>query len=146
MNLLFSDISMCTSFYFESIHSLYSCHMYEYGRNDFWEGGTPRACRGSHARGLIGAVAASLRHSNTRSEFICDLHHSSQQHWFLNPLIEARDGTCNLMVPSQIHFRCTAAGTPEMTVFECWLFSSFVPHASVPKSRIRRSFCLNSRA
>ena len=33
---------------------------------------------------------------------VCDLHQSSQQHWILNPLIEARDRTCNLRVPSQI--------------------------------------------
>ena len=33
---------------------------------------------------------------------VCDLHHSSRQHWILNPLNEARDRTCNLMVPSQI--------------------------------------------
>ena len=32
------------------------------------------------------------------------LHHSSQQHWILNPLGEARDRTLNLMVPSQICF------------------------------------------
>ena len=34
---------------------------------------------------------------------VCDLHHSSQQRWILNPLSEARDRTHNLMVPSQIH-------------------------------------------
>ena len=38
---------------------------------------------------------------------ICDLHHSSQQHWILNPLREARDGTLNL-----ICLRCTTTGTP----------------------------------
>ena len=32
---------------------------------------------------------------------ICDLHHSSWQCQILNPLIKARDGTQNLMVPSQ---------------------------------------------
>ena len=31
---------------------------------------------------------------------VCNLHHSSQQHGILNPLSEARDHTCNLMVPS----------------------------------------------
>ena len=31
---------------------------------------------------------------------VCDLHHSSQQRWILNPLSEARDQTCNLMVPA----------------------------------------------
>ena len=34
--------------------------------------------------------------------YVCDLHHSSQQSWILNPLSKARDRTCNLMVPSQI--------------------------------------------
>ena len=33
---------------------------------------------------------------------VCDLHHSSQQYQILNPLSEARDRTCNLMVPSWI--------------------------------------------
>ena len=32
----------------------------------------------------------------------CNLHHSSQQCQILNPLSEARDRTCNLMVPSWI--------------------------------------------
>ena len=29
---------------------------------------------------------------------VCNLHHSSEQRQILNPLIEARDGTRNLMV------------------------------------------------
>ena len=33
---------------------------------------------------------------------LCDLHHSSQHRWILDPLNEARDQTCNLLVPSQI--------------------------------------------
>ena len=41
---------------------------------------------------------------------IFDLRHSSQQHWFLNPLSEARDQTHNFMVPSRICFRCTTMG------------------------------------
>ena len=32
----------------------------------------------------------------------CDLHHSPWQCRILNPLSEARDQTCNLMVPSWI--------------------------------------------
>ena len=44
----------------------------------------------SHARGRIGAVAASL-------------HHSSQQRQILNPLSETRDQTYVLMVTSQVH-------------------------------------------
>ena len=35
---------------------------------------------------------------------VCELHHSPRQHWILNPLSEARDQTCNLIVPSQIRF------------------------------------------
>ena len=34
----------------------------------------------------------------------CNLHHSSQQCWILNPLIEARDWTYVLMDTSQTHF------------------------------------------
>ena len=35
---------------------------------------------------------------------IFDLHHSSWQGWNLNPLIEARDGTCILMDISWVHY------------------------------------------
>ena len=35
---------------------------------------------------------------------VCDLHHSPQQHWILNPLSEARDRTCVLVDTSQIRF------------------------------------------
>ena len=52
----------------------------------------------------IGATAASLHHSTAMQDpsHAYDLQHSSRQHWILNPLSEARDRTCNLMVPSQI--------------------------------------------
>ena len=58
----------------------------------------PTAYRGSQARGLIGAVAIGLHqsHSNAGS----DPHHSSRQRRILSSLSEARDRTCNLMVPS----------------------------------------------
>jgi len=45
---------------------------------------------------------------------LCGLHHSSWQRQILNPLSKARDRTCNLMDPPQIHFRCTTMGTPTM--------------------------------
>jgi len=35
---------------------------------------------------------------------VCNLHHSSQQHQILNPLSEARNGTCILMDTSQVHY------------------------------------------
>ena len=56
---------------------------------------------GSQARGQIGDTAAGL-------------HHSSQQCQILNPLIEARDRTRNLMVSSRIHFHCAMAGTSQL--------------------------------
>ena len=33
---------------------------------------------------------------------ICNLYHSSWQHWILNPLIEARDGTLILKGPNRV--------------------------------------------
>ena len=44
---------------------------------------------------------------------VCDLYHSSWQHQSLNRLSEARDRTCNLVVPSQISFRCATTRTPK---------------------------------
>ena len=48
---------------------------------------------------------------------ICYLHHSSWQRRILNPLMEGRDRTHNLMVPSWISFRCTTTGIPSLPVF-----------------------------
>ena len=79
---------------------------------------------GSQARGRNGATAAGLCHSNTRSEPRLWPHHSSQQCWFPNPLIKARDWTGNLMVPSQIHFHCATKGIPHV--------SSYIPLCSQP--------------
>ena len=71
---------------------------------------------------------------------VCDLHRSSQQCWILNPLSEARDWTCNLMVPSWIRFRCATMGTPESHVKRkgidnktgVWLWLSEVVGKSFP--------------
>ena len=54
-----------------------------------FSGAAPAAYGGSQAKGLIGVVAAGLRHS-------------SQRRQILNSLSEARNQTCNLMVPSWI--------------------------------------------
>ena len=35
---------------------------------------------------------------------ICDLHHSSQQHWIFNPLSEARDRTLVLMDTRRVRY------------------------------------------
>ena len=53
---------------------------------------------GSQARSPVGATATTTQDPS----HVYDLHHSSGQCRFLNPLIEARDRTRNLMVPSQI--------------------------------------------
>ena len=67
---------------------------------------TPTAYGGSQARRQIRATAASL-------------HHSSRQHWILNPPSKARDQTRNLTVPSWFRFCCATTGTP------VFLFVSF---------------------
>jgi len=47
---------------------------------------------------------------------ICDLHHSSQQCWILNPPGKARNRTHNLLVPHWIRFCCATTGTPGFLV------------------------------
>ena len=57
---------------------------------------------------------------------VCNLHHSSKQHWILNPLSKARDWNHNLMVPSWIRFHCAMMGTPGsllISFFYMWLYS-----------------------
>ena len=49
---------------------------------------------------------------------ICSLHHSSQQCRILNPLIEARDPTCNFMDTSRIRFCRATKGTPPKSYFK----------------------------
>ena len=66
---------------------------------------TPMAYGGFQARGLTGAVAASLRqsHSNVGSEPCLQPTPQLMAMLVLNPLSEARDRTHNLVVPSRIH-------------------------------------------
>ena len=82
--------------------------------------GLPGECVGSQARGRIGAVATGLRqsYSNAGSEpRLPHLHHSSRQLRILNPLSKVRDRIRNLMVPSQIRFRCATTGTSSFFFF-----------------------------
>ena len=48
---------------------------------------------------------------------ICNLHHSSQQCWILNPLTKARNRTRNLIVTRLIHFCCATRETPLYYVY-----------------------------
>ena len=70
---------------------------------------------------------------------ICDLHHSSGQRWILNLLSEARDQTCDLMVPSQIRFHCTTMGTPESLLWKRPLSSILYSKELLRDERKRRS-------
>lgn len=53
-------------------------------------------------------VKSELAHATATATLdlsgLCDLHHRPWQCWILNPLSEARDGTCVLVDTSQIHF------------------------------------------
>ena len=49
---------------------------------------------------------------------VCNLHYSSWQRQTFNPLSEATDQTCSLMVPSQIHFHCATTITSRMQVWD----------------------------
>ena len=42
---------------------------------------------------------------------LCNLYHSSEQHWILNPLNKAKDRTRILMETSQVPYHCTTMGT-----------------------------------
>ena len=57
------------------------------------------------------------------SSSVFDLHHSSRQRWMLNPLSQARDGTCILIFTSQIHFRRARMGTPIAFSLQFFWFS-----------------------
>ena len=82
--------------------------------------GPPAAYGDSQARGLIGAIAASQSqsHSNAGSKLlVCDLHHGSWQCWILNPMSKARDGTRNVMVPSQLRLPMSHDGNSSGSFF-----------------------------
>ena len=46
---------------------------------------------------------------------VCDLYHSSQQHWIPHPMSKARDRTCVLMDTSLIHFHCATTEVPPVS-------------------------------
>ena len=68
----------------------------------------------SRAKGLIGATAASLHHSNrnvgSKQHLQPTPHLTSMPDPY--PLSEVMEQTCNLMVHRWIHFLCTMMGTP----------------------------------
>ena len=70
---------------------------------------------------------------------VCNLHHNSQQRWILNPLSEARAGTCILTNTSQIHpFPMSQMGTPvhkPLNIDSVSLVSSFYSKETEAPSR-----------
>ena len=64
---------------------------------------------------------------------VCNPHHSSLQHWILDPLSKARDQTRNLIDPSWIPFPCATTGTPPVIHFYCIL--QVFPHQAWGKHR-----------
>ena len=89
---------------------------------------SPMAYGGSQAKGLIRAIAASIRqsHSNVRSEpHLWPIPDLPPQHQILNPLSAARDRTCNFLVPIWIRFCWTTLGTPEFSSFLTSIFLLF---------------------
>ena len=78
----------------------------------------PAAHGGSQARGLIWAVAASLRQSPQQLQIwatsvtytTAPSNFGSLTNWALS---EARDRICNLLIPSWIRFCCATTGTPK---------------------------------
>ena len=73
---------------------------------------------GSQARDPMGANSCQPPPQPQQDpSLIFNLHYSSQQYQILNQLSEARDRTCNLMVPSWIHFLCATTGTPVSHVY-----------------------------
>ena len=91
---------------------------------------TPATYGSSQARGRIGVTAAGLchSHSNARSELqglnqSCswDLYQIFQQHYILNPLSRARDGTHILMDTSRILNLLSYSGNSCLFIF---LFTS----------------------
>ena len=51
---------------------------------------------------------------------ICDLHHSAQQRWSLNPLYEARDRTPSSWILVGFVTRWAMTGTPVISIFNRW--------------------------
>ena len=52
---------------------------------------------------------------------VCDLHHSSQQCWILNPLSEARDRTRALMDASQVLQPLSHDGNSMSLILKIWV-------------------------
>ena len=82
-------------------------------------GPAPAAHWSSQARGQIGDADRLQADTTATADLsrICDLHHSSWQHQFLDPLSEAGDGAHILMDTSWVCYRWAKTETPIMRFF-----------------------------
>ena len=64
---------------------------------------------------------------------ICDLHHSLQQHWIINPMSKARDQTCIPTETVRFITHWTTTGTPKIIVFLFLFLFPFLPEKVSPK-------------
>ena len=74
----------------------------------------------SQARGLIGAAAASLRHSHSNMDLSCSCNHRLQQCQIFNPLSEAGDQTHILVDISGVLNPLATKGIP-LCLFFNWV-------------------------
>ena len=102
-DLHFSEDLQCKSFFFFFfLLRLYSQHME-----------VPRLGVESELQ----LPAYSTATATSDPNHVCNLHHSSRQCQFLNPLSEPRDRTWILREANQIHFHWAMTGTPQCTPF-----------------------------
>ena len=66
--------------------------------------------------------------AKTDPSCICDLHHSSWQCLFLNPLSKARDWTCMFMDTSQVHKHWATMGMLNHIIFVPFCLAYFTEH------------------
>ena len=99
---------------------------------------------GSQARGRTGATAPGLGQSHRKPDLsrVCNLHYSSRQCWIHNPLSEATDQTCNLMIPSRIRFCCATMGTLNLEILKKKKILLGSPHWIAHKTNLSCNFGL----
>ena len=95
-------------FYFKALLYFFNFYFYLPFR------ATPVAHRGSRlgVQLELQLPACTTAAATSHLSHVCNLHHSSWQCQILNPLSEARDRTCHLMVLSQICFCCATELQP----------------------------------
>ena len=68
--------------------------------------------------------------------YICDIHHSSQPHWILNPLSGARDWTCILMDTSRVLNPLSHNGNSRKIIILKWASMPFSQEEKKRKDRL----------